>query len=189
MAVRTLPDQAYLREAFDYDPNAGTLIWRFRPRHHFITTANWRMVNAKCQGKEACYPGTESRGHRTMIVSICGDDFPAGRIIWKYMHNEEPPFVDHDDRDTSNNKIANLRPANRAQNRANSLANKGRSLPKGVYLNDKGRYRAQARSAGQTHSLGTFDTPEEAHAAYCEAATRLHGEFANFGEDRQRTSP
>lgn len=29
--------------------------------------------------------------------------------------------------------------------------------------------------------LGLFDTPEAAHAAYCEAALRLHGEFASFG--------
>lgn len=29
--------------------------------------------------------------------------------------------------------------------------------------------------------LGCFSTAEEAHAAYCEAATKLFGAFANFG--------
>ena len=29
--------------------------------------------------------------------------------------------------------------------------------------------------------LGLFDSPEDAYAAYCEAASRFHGQFANFG--------
>jgi hypothetical protein len=29
--------------------------------------------------------------------------------------------------------------------------------------------------------LGYFETPEEAHAAYCEAAKLHYGEFAHFG--------
>jgi len=34
------------------------------------------------------------------------------------------------------------------------------------------------QSDGRIECLGTFDTPEEAYALYCEAAQRLHGEFA-----------
>jgi hypothetical protein len=43
------------------------------------------------------------------------------------------------------------------------------------------RFQAQINVAGKKLSLGTFNTPEEAHAAYREAASRYHGEFANHG--------
>jgi hypothetical protein len=50
---------------------------------------------------------------------------------------------------------------------------------KGVYwYEDRKKWRAQIGYQGKVTNLGSFDTPEEAHAAYCEAAHRLHGEFA-----------
>lgn len=36
-------------------------------------------------------------------------------------------------------------------------------------------------SEGKKIHLGLFESPSEAHLAYCEAAKKLHGEFANFG--------
>jgi hypothetical protein len=48
------------------------------------------------------------------------------------------------------------------------LANRGRALPKGVYL-DHGRFRAIIRRNGKNSSLGHYDTPAEASAAYVRA--------------------
>jgi hypothetical protein len=45
----------------------------------------------------------------------------------------------------------------------------------------KGRWLAQIQFNWKNHFLGYFDTPEEAHKAYCAAAVRFAGEFANFG--------
>lgn len=53
---------------------------------------------------------------------------------------------------------------------------------KGVYWRaDMGTWRAAITIDYKRVSLGYFDTPEQAHAAYCKAALELHGDFANFG--------
>ena len=52
---------------------------------------------------------------------------------------------------------------------------------KGVYLR-KNRWIAQIAQHKKVKHLGSFDTPEEAHKAYCKAGKKLHGEFANFGK-------
>jgi AP2 domain len=48
---------------------------------------------------------------------------------------------------------------------------------KGVTF-EKRRFRAQITKDDKQYHLGYFATPEAAHAAYVEAAKRLHGEFA-----------
>jgi len=91
--------------------------------------------------------------------------------------------VDHINRNTLDNRKKNLRLCYQHQNKCNSGKRKTNTSGfKGVYKN-RHRWRAQIQFCGKLHYLGTFDTREAAHAAYCEAALRLHGEFANFGND------
>jgi len=88
--------------------------------------------------------------------------------------------VDHINGNGLDNRRENLRVANKMQNQYNSARQHNNRLGlKGVHKNGR-RYRAQIRADGVKHNLGYFDTAEEAHAAYCEAAKRLHGEFARF---------
>ncbi len=51
---------------------------------------------------------------------------------------------------------------------------------KGVQKNGK-RWMANIQCHGVRHYLGTFDTKEEAHAAYCAKGKEIHGEFFNRG--------
>jgi hypothetical protein len=111
-------------------------------------------------------------------VAIHGRHFRAHRLIWKLQTGEDPGAneVDHINLDRRDNRWSNLRLATVQQNRANCRRKSRSDLPKGVKKN-KGRFGARVTWDGVVHWLGTFDTPEEAHAAYCAKATELHGHF------------
>lgn len=86
--------------------------------------------------------------------------------------------VDHINCDTLDNRRSNLRLATNAQNVMNSgVRCDNKSGFKGV-TKDRDRWSARITLSGKTMRLGSFRTPEEAHAAYCAAAKALHGEFA-----------
>lgn len=92
--------------------------------------------------------------------------------------------VDHKDRLNSlDNRRGNLRDASETQNRANTgTPSHNKSGLKGAcFATGKGRWLAQIQYKGVRYFLGYFDTKEEAHAAYWEAAQRLFGEFACAG--------
>jgi hypothetical protein len=84
-------------------------------------------------------------------------------------------MIDHRDRDPLNNRIENLRAATRSQNRANSRPNNKLGV-KGVHARGSRFYVM----AGKLY-LGTFDSIEEAAAAYKAKAEELHGAFARTG--------
>lgn len=91
--------------------------------------------------------------------------------------------VDHQDRNTLNNRRGNLRASTRAQNAHNTLKNSNNTSGfKGVcFYKASGKFKANITLNSRNKHLGYFDTPEEAHKAYCEAAEKYYGEFANPG--------
>jgi AP2 domain. len=112
-----------------------------------------------------------------------------GRSIYVYMHRfilgltHRSEQADHEDGNGLNNTRLNLRPCNNTQNSRNAVRSKRNTSGfKGVTF-DKGhgKWRAQIGVNRKVKYLGLFDTPEEAFAARCTAATHFHGEFANNG--------
>lgn len=86
--------------------------------------------------------------------------------------------VDHINKNTLDNRKANLRLANQTQN----MRNRGKTVLnktgfKGVHIQN-GRFKATINAGSGNIHLGYFDTAEKAHAAYSAAALKHHGEFA-----------
>jgi hypothetical protein len=90
--------------------------------------------------------------------------------------------VDHRSVNSLDNRRTNLREATHGQNMCNSGKRQNNTSGyKGVTWSKKHRkWVAQIGKDRTHHYLGLFDDPEVAHQAYCEAAKRLHGEFARF---------
>lgn len=91
-------------------------------------------------------------------------------------------LVDHKDGNGLNNTRANLRTASPLMNNRNAgLRSDSSSGLKGVTFEARAKkWGARIRVNGKLHFLGYFGNPEDAHAAYCDAARKHFGEFARF---------
>ena len=156
-----------LRELLDYNPDTGVFIWRHRkPR--------------RTKGADSMNAGTR-RGVYTMI-GIDQTLYYGHRLAWLYVHGEWPSLhIDHINGDGRDNRIANLRCATRSENLCNKPVRRDSTTGLKCVFPKRNKFYSQIVKNGRTWNLGSFDTPEQAHAAYCEAAHELHGEFANIG--------
>jgi hypothetical protein len=176
--MKTQPylDQETLKALLHYSPDTGVFIWLWRAD----VPPNW---NGRYAGKVAGYARecTREEGAVYWSIKIYGHAFKAHRLAVLYMTGEWPEtIVDHHNTDGLNNRWDNLRDANRSQNGANAKLSKANTSGlKGASFHKRaGKYQAVIRVGGRQAFLGYHDTAEAAHAAYCAAATSIHGEFA-----------
>jgi len=151
-----------LREALDYDPATGLFRWKVQPSS---------KARVKADDIAGCLT---TDGYRHIMLDRKWH--LAHRLAWLHMHGVWPiDQLDHRNGVRDDNRIANLREATRRQNSQNQrLANRtNTSGLLGAYPNHD-RWRAQIRFGGRCYNLGTFDTPEAAHAAYLAAKRHLH---------------
>ena len=171
--TKILPPVEYLRACFDYSPNTGELRWKHRPREHFHTALEWKRWNTMNAGNSAnVYITNKHYG-----TSITHSRYCTHRLIWKLMTGEDPPRdVDHQNGNGLDNRWDNLRLANMTEQNRNRQWRGNATGRKGVYAT-RGKWRARIKNNYILHHLGTFDTIEEASAAYEAAARKLHGDF------------
>ena len=163
-AYKPLPHASELWELFAYKPLTGELV---------------RLEARGREETETLKAGTpDALGYRVMTVN--GTLYFFHRLVWGWVNGQDPGthLVDHKDRDPSNNRSWNLRLASRSSNGANRAAYASNKTGfKGV-VQYRGKFRAQITKDGRTRRIGTYDTAQEAGAAYAKAAAELHGEFA-----------
>lgn len=102
------------------------------------------------------------------------------RVLGRQIESSE--LIDHVDLNPLNNTRKNLRLADFSQNGRNITAHhRNKAGLKGVhFVKHANRYRSQITIHHKRIHLGYFDTPEEAHEAYKQAAIKYHGEFARW---------
>lgn len=155
------PTAAQVACLLDYDQLTGALTWR-------STSKNGNVRQGDLAG-HIC-----KRGYR--IIRMFGRNYKAHRVAWLLVQGEWPSAdIDHINGIRHDNRIQNLRDVARVINQQNYRVATPRSksgLLGTSYL--KGKWKAQIGVFGVQRYLGTFDTPQEAHAAYVAAKRALH---------------
>jgi hypothetical protein len=162
--TRPLPSQARLRDLLDYSPETGALTWKHRPGGY----PPWNSFNV---GREALTSLTRKGYHRGSVDGVLCQ---AHRVIFKWMHDEEPDQIDHVNGIRNDNRASNLVASNSSDNRKNQkLRADNKSGVNGVFLMKNGRWLAFITEGCKRKHLGIFGTIEEATAVRKSAATAL----------------
>lgn len=160
--AKAIVSQARLKELLHYDPATGFFAWRISRRGH---TKAGDQAGAVFGG-------------RYVQIKIDGIQYLGHRLAWLYVIGRWPSAtVDHRDHCKSNNAWSNLREATASENSQNKIkatVNSASGLLGVSLRNGVKRVSAQIKINGKQIHIGTFGTPEEAHAAYVAAKRKLH---------------
>ena len=145
-AFRALPTQKIIKQFYSYDPYTGV----------FTYTTGHR------KGKIAGHKRTRRGGKAWLIlINVNGTQYPAHRLAWMFMKNEDPVLtIDHIDINPFNNIWNNLRLADdylQADNR--TYANE---YPGVTFHKASGKWCARIQRKGKRVHLGLFNTKNEA---------------------------
>lgn len=152
--------QERLRELLDYNAETGDFYWRSQ-RGRFSAGSKAGSLHV----------------HGYMQICVDGRSYGSHRLAWIYVHGQIPNLIDHINGIRDDNRICNLRNVDHRVNAENRKSHRaGKQIPfigvRKQTLNDT--YSSSIKVQGKTMALGTFKTPEEAHAAYVAAKAKYH---------------
>jgi hypothetical protein len=154
--------QKQLKKFLRYNPRTGKFIW--------IVSRGTKAAGSVAGNRHA-------DGY--IYIKIEKKLYRSSRLVWLYVFGKWPDHhIDHKNRNTSDDRLSNLREATRSQNLGNRGLNKNnKSGFKGVVQIGKS-FGAYVNKDGVRHWLGCFETATKAHSAYVAKSRELFGEFA-----------
>ncbi len=157
----------YVRSRLVYDSETGLLYWK---------------SGNKLVGKAA---GVVTLKRGVIHISIgsrgAARAYVAHRLAWLITYGEWPVCeLDHINGNPSDNRLINLRLASRAENSRNARRTTNNRLRGARFIRATGSWEGRIKVNNKVIMLGTFTSAEQAHAAYCKAASKYHGEFARY---------
>ena len=150
-----------VRSVLRYEPETGLLTWRKQVAKNIKSGATINPM----------------RNHGNYVqIQIDKKLYYMHQLAWMHFYGASPVgSIDHIDGDKTNNRISNLRDVSvsvNAQNQKRPMSNNKSGF---LGVNAVGqRFRAQINVDGAQRYLGTFDTPEAAHAVYISEKRKLH---------------
>lgn len=152
--------QEMLHQFFTYDETTGNLIRKFK-------------IGKAIEGKASQCKDRDGY----LVIGVNQKLYRAHRLVWLYHKGEWPKKdIDHINRIRDDNRIENLREVTKSQNRQNNAVTKAsKSGVIGVWLH-KGtnKWCSSIGIGGKNVYIGSFDTIEEAAAAYQAKKKKLH---------------
>ncbi len=170
---RERPSREQIEELYEYNPTTGIFLWK--------------VDNPSKLARKGMRAGkVDPDGYRSL--SFRGNRQQASWVAW-FLHTGKWPEeeMDHINHNRDDDRIYNLREANRSQNCGHKRFLRGNKLGyRGIKIQTSGRFHAAICVEYKEYALGTYDTAIEAALAYDNAAKEHFGEYAllNFPKDR-----
>lgn len=117
-------------------------------------------------------------------VSFGSSRYMEHRIIWIMHHKDSPAkYIDHINNKRDDNRIENLRVADRCENNSNAVIRKDNTTGiKGVYWNKRdNKYTVSLSVNGNRNTYGNYSDIELAGLVASELRDKYHGPYANHG--------
>lgn len=160
-----------LTELLDYNPDTGIFTWKKCKRKDMV-------------GKQAGSTNPDGWGIPYTLIGLDNCKYRAHRLAWFYHYGVWPDKqIDHINRDSTDNRICNLREVTNSENARNrKIQSNNTSGATGVQWDIRaGKWLSRIKINGKLIHIGLFDNFEEAVAARKEEAKK-HGFTENHGE-------